>query len=123
MSKKFPEFTPMNGRVMLFPPKVFDKTRGGIMLTDKQKTDAMLAVDNVWQVAAIDPTSGLAIKQGDYVFIDVQSTGDILETELEGTKVYIVAAYAIIAKASDLMAESMAATDAIGVGIGEVAKA
>lgn len=113
MSKKFPEFVPMNGKVMLFPPKSFDKTKGGIMLTDKQKTDAMLAVDNIWRVAAIDPTSGLKVQAGDFVYIDVQSTGDILETELEGFKVYIVSAYALVAKASETMAESMAATEAL----------
>lgn len=103
-------FTPMNGKLMLFPPNIADKTQAGIALTQEQVSKRMLQADQIWEVAAIDPTAGLDIKAGDYVYLDIQATGDILETELEGHKVFVVSTYAVLAKASEEMAESMKAT-------------
>ena len=109
--KKEVNFTPMNGRLMLYPPPIERQTPGGIALTEQQIADRMMQADVVWRVAAIDPTSGLDIKAGDYVFLDIQGVGDILLTELEGVKVYVTNAYAVIAKASESMAEAQKATE------------
>ena len=99
----------MNGKLMLFPPNISDKTAAGIALTQEQVAKRMLQADTVWEVAAVDASSGLDLSQGDYVYLDIQATGDILETELEGHRVFVVSSYAVIAKASETMAESMRA--------------
>lgn len=91
---------PRNGNMVLRKPKIAKMTSGGIRRNEKMLNQELWKLDRVFEVLAVDPTSGIGILAGDKIYLNPDNIGQVVELKVDGELVLVLSCFAVLGIAS-----------------------